>query len=118
MPAAKTEVMLTTRDVNDNMKEQLANMSVEALTNNMQQAITAAGKEQVKIRRAQKTANHGIKIRCTTDEEAEELCSMDWKKVFEGANIVETLYRVVIHGMSKYDIDFEKDKPEEIITRI
>ena len=115
---AKTEVMITTRDVNDDMKNQLANMSEEVLTNNIQQAITAAGKEQVKIRRVQKTANHGIKIRCATDKEAEEVRSMEWKKIIEGASIIETIYRVVIHGVSKYDIDFEKDKPEEIITRM
>ena len=43
---------------------------------------------------------------------------MDWERALEGANLVETLYRVVIHGVSKYDIDFDKDKPEEIIARI
>jgi hypothetical protein len=115
---AKTEVIITTRDVNDNMKDQLASMSEEVLTNNIQQAITAAGKEQVKVRRVQKTANHGIKIRCATDKEAEEVRSMKWNEIIEGASIIETTHRVIVHGVSKYDIDFEKDEPEEIITRI
>ena len=61
--------------------------------------------------------SHGIKIRCSTDEEARELRGMDWKTSF-GASVVETVYRVVYYGVSKFDIDFEKDKPEEIIARI
>ena len=35
--------------------------------------------------------------------------------MWQGANTVETLYRVVFHGMSKFDIDF---KTEEIIAQI
>jgi hypothetical protein len=115
---AKTEVIITTRDVNDNIKNQLANMSEEELMNNIQQAIIAAGKEQIKVRKVQKITNHGIKIRCATDKEAEEVRSMEWKTIIEGAKTIETTYRAVVHGVSKYDIDFEKDKPEEIIARI
>jgi len=114
---AKTEVMLSTRNASDNMKDKVTNMSEEALTNSLQQAITAAGKE-VKIRKAQKTINNGIKIRCATEQEAEELRSLDWKEALEGGNIIETLHRVVIHGVSKYDINFDKDTPEEITARI
>lgn len=74
---AKTEVVLTTHDASDNTKDQLANISKEAITNSIQEAITVARKGRVKIRRVQKTVNHGIKIRCAMDKEAEELCSMD-----------------------------------------
>ena len=52
------------------------------------------------------------------DKEAEKLRSMDWKKYFEGMNIIESWHSVVIHGIWKKDIDFEKDKSEEIIARI
>jgi hypothetical protein len=114
---AKTEVVLTTRNASDDAKNKLMNMSDDVLMNELQQAIADAGMEQIKIRGAQKIAN-GIKIRCATDREAEEIRSMDWSKVFEGANTVETMHRVVYHGVSKFDIDFEKDKPEEIIERI
>jgi hypothetical protein len=115
---AKAEVVLTTRDASDNMKNQLANMSEEAITKGLEEAITAVGKEHIKIRRVQKTPNHGLKIRCATEKDAEELRSLEWKKAFEGAEIVDPLYGVVIHGVSRYQIDFEKDKPDEIITRI
>jgi hypothetical protein len=115
---AKTEVIITTRNANEETKDQLKKMSEETLMNTLQQAITVVGTEQVKIRRVQKTANQGIKIRCTTDKEAKELRNMNWEKIIEGASIIETLYQVVIHGVSKYDIDFTKDNPEEIITRM
>jgi hypothetical protein len=98
------------------MKDKLRTISDEALMNKLQQAITAVGTEKVKIRRVQKIPNHGIKIRCATEKEAEELHSMDWKKVLEGANVVETPHRIVFHGVSKFDVDFEKDKPEEIVA--
>ena len=93
-------------------------MSQEALRDSLQQAITDAGIERVKIRGVQKIPNYGIKIRCAMDKEAEELHGMDWEKALEAVNIVETLYRIVLHSVSKFDIDFEKDKPEEIIVQI
>ena len=114
----KTEVILTARDANDNTKDQVANMSEEALMKSFEEAIKAAGMEHIKIRRIQKTLNHGLKIRCATDKEAEELRSMNWEKIFEGMNTIEILHSVVIHGVSKYDINFEKDTSEEIIARI
>jgi hypothetical protein len=113
-----TEVILTARNANDTTKEQLANMSEEALMKSFEEAIKAAGMEHIKIRRIQKTFNHGLKIRCATDKEAEELRSMNWEMIFEGMNTVEVLHRVVIHGVSKHDTNFKKDKPEEIIARI
>jgi hypothetical protein len=115
---AKTDVVLTTRNASDNTKDQFVNTSEEALTNSLQQAIASAGKENVKIRRIQKTLDHGLKIRCATHKDAEELRSIDWRKVFEGVSVVEKLHRVVFHGVSKYDIDFARDKPEEIIAQI
>jgi hypothetical protein len=118
MERAKAEVLLTIRDSDDVTKNKLTNMSEEVITNTLEQAIAAAGREPVQIRRVQKTANHGVKIRCATDKEADELRGMDWEKVFEGAKIAETLYGVVVHGVSKYVVDFEKDKSEEIIVQI
>ena len=100
------------------MKNQLSNTSEEALTNSFQQAITAAGMENIKIRRVQKTPDHRLKIRCANDKEAEELRSMDWKKAFEGVDVAETLYGIMVHSVSKHDIDFMKDTPEEIAARI
>ena len=114
---AKTEVILTTRGARDEVKEKLANMSNEAITESLKQAIKNIGIEPTKIHKAQKIT-HGIKIRCTSDKEAEELYNIDWKNIFKGTDVVEQWSKIVLHGVSKYTIDFERDKPEEIIARI
>ena len=36
--------------------------------------------------------------------------------IIEEINIIESIYHIMIYDMSKYDIDFEKDKFEEIIA--
>jgi hypothetical protein len=114
---AKTEVILTTRGARDEVKEKWANMSNEAITESLKQAIENIGIEPTKIHKAQKIT-HGIKIRCTSDKEAEELYNIEWKNIFEGADVVEQWSKIVLHGVSKNIIDFERDKPEEIIARI
>ena len=50
------------------------------------------------------------------NKKTEELYSMNQKMIIEEVNIIETLYCVMIYDMFKYDIDFEKDKLEEIIA--
>lgn len=49
------EVMLTTRDASDEVKEKLANMSNEEITESLKQAIENIGIEPTKIHKAQKT---------------------------------------------------------------
>ena len=115
---AKTEVVLTTRNADDSLKDQLSNMSEDELTKNLQQTIAAAGMESVKICRVLKTPSRNIKIQCATEKEAEDLRNVDWKKSLAGVDAVETMYGVVVHGVSKYDINFEKDAPDEIMARL
>src|SRR5208282_5712225 len=74
---AKTEVILTTCSARDEVKEKLANMSNEAITESLKQAIKNIGIEPTKIHKAQKIT-HGIKIRCTSDKEAEELYNIQY----------------------------------------
>ena len=114
---AKTEVILTTRGASEEVKEKLANMNNEEITETLKEAIENIGIEPVKIHKAQKT-NQGIKIRCTSDKDAEELYNMEWGDIFEGVEAVEQWSKIVLHGVSKHAIDFERDKPEEIIARI
>ena len=49
------EIMLTTRDASDEVKEKLANMSNEEITESLKQAIENIGIEPTKIHKAQKT---------------------------------------------------------------
>jgi len=115
---AKTEVRITLRNSNTNTKEQVEKSSEEEITNSLQNAITNEGVNEIKIVKAEKGPNYGIKIRCASEMDAEKLRSMNWKNALEGASVIETLHGAVIHGVSKYDIDFEKDNLEETKTRI
>lgn len=75
-------------------------MSDKEFMNNLQQIITIAGIEHIKIHRVQKTLDHRLKIWCKSDKEAEELSCMDWKKILKGGDVIETLYDIVIHEIS------------------
>ena len=55
------EVILTTRDASEEVKEKLANMSNEEITESLKQAIENIGIDPTKIHKVQKT-NQGIKI--------------------------------------------------------
>jgi hypothetical protein len=114
---AKMEVILTTRGASEEVKEKLANMNNDEITETLKEAIENTGVEPDKIHKAQKT-NQGIKIRCTSDKDAEELYNMKWGDIFDGVEAIERWSKIVLHGVSKHAIDFERDKPEEIISRI
>ena len=98
---AKMEVILTTRDASEEVKEKLANMNNEEITESLKQAIENIGIESTKIHKVQKT-NQGIKIRCTSDKEAEELHNIEWNDIFEGIDVIEQWSKIVLHGVSKH----------------
>ena len=82
-----------------------------------EEAIKAAGMEHIKIRRIQTysimdSRSAVLRIRKRKSR------SMNWETIFEGMNTVEVLHRVVIHGVSKHDANFKKDKSEDIIAQI
>lgn len=111
------EVILTTRDANEEVKEKFANMNNEEITECLKQAMGDLGMESTKIHKMQKI-NQGIKIRCTSDKDAEQLYNIKWNNTFEGIDRVEQWSKIVLHGVSKQAVDFERDKPEEIVARI
>jgi hypothetical protein len=87
------------------MKKQMANANEEQLTEGFKKAVKDVGIELNKIRRVRKTSNHSLKIRCETEKDAEELRHLKWEKPLEGASVVKPVYGIVIHGVSKSDID-------------
>ena len=112
MERAKTEVKLLTRSTTDEMKKQLADMTetdlIKILSN-------ASGCE---IRGVRKLANYGLKIRCRTEKEAETLRNVPWGDAIEGVTVIKNTFGIVVHGVDKYDVDFNKDDPEELKTEI
>jgi len=109
---AKTELTLSTRNASSDMKKQLANLEERDLIQTLQDA---AGLE---IRGVRKMANDVLKIRCSTERDAETLRNMDWKSALDGATVIKPMYGIVVHGVPKYNVDFEKDKQEELKTQI
>ena len=114
----KTEVALTTRNASENMKTKLANMNEADIMKQIQQGMQQAGKDPTKICGVKKTPNHGLKIRCTNEENAKEVRKLDWNQALEGASTIEQMYGFVVHGVMKYDIDPDSHKSEEIKSRI
>ena len=104
---AKTEVLLTLRNASKAVKAKLANTSEEDLTRGLQGAIASVGLESTKIQGVKKTPSHGLRICCPSSEAAEELCKLNWEKPLDGARLVEPSLTIVIHGLSKDDVDFE-----------
>ena len=114
----KTEVALTTRNASENMKTKLANMNEAEIMKQIQQGMQQAGKDPTKICGVKNTPNHGLKIRCTNQENAEEVRKLDWNQALEGASTIEQTFGLVLHGVTKYDIDLDNHKPDEIKARI
>ena len=106
-----------THDASEEVKEKLANMSNEEITESLKQAIENIGIKPTKIHKVQKT-NQGIKIQCISDKEVEELYNIEWNNLFKGIKVVEQWSKIILHGVSKHIIDFERDKSEEIIVQI
>ena len=65
---------------------------------------------------------HAYLLRTAQQKATEALGSQaqmrDFAVHWSGISPTIDLYGVVVHGVSRYQIDFEKDKPDEIIARI
>lgn len=109
---AKTVVTISMRNASDDTKEQLENLEERELIQTLQDA---AGLE---IRGVRKVANNTLKIRCLTERDAELLRNMDWKSALNGATAIKPTYGLVVHGVPKHCIDFERDKQEELKAQI
>lgn len=112
MERAKAEIKLLIRNTIDEMKKQLADMTkadlIKILSN-------ASGCE---IHGVRKLANYGLKIHCRIEKEAENLRNIPWRNAIEGVTVIKNTFGIVIHGVDKYDIGFNKDDPEELKTQI
>ena len=115
---AKTEVLLTLRNAGGEAKAKLASTSEDDLAKGLQSAIAGVGLEPVMIQSVKKTHSHGLKICCPSNEAAEELRKLSWEKPLEGATLVEPSFAIVVHGVSKEDISFESDTPEQLKANI
>lgn len=118
MEKAKREVVITMHGASEKIKNMLAGLDEEGIAKGIREMIGTAGVRPSAIQSVMKTINHGLRICCPSEKEAEELRKLDWAQAFEGAALVEPQFTVVIHGVPKEYIDFERDTPEEINAKI
>ena len=115
---AKAEILLTMRNASEQVKANYTKMSEENITQGLKKAITDIGIEPTKIQAVKKTPSYGIKICCPSEAVAKELRKLNWDKPLDGATLVEPSYGIVIHGVSKNDVNFESDAVEQIKSKI
>ena len=115
---AKTEVAVTTRNASDRAKNQLEGMKEEEIARGLQSAIDKVGMTAIKLQSVKRTSKHILKIRCATDNDADQIRKLDWNKAIEGATVIEPEYGIVVNGASKRDINPATQTQEEITARI
>ena len=108
----RVELTLSMQGIDDETKKQLESMTEAELIRIIQDA------SNCHIRAIRKTPNKGIKIRCTSEEDANTLRAMDWEQAIPGTKVAKQRYGIVIHGVPKHNIDFEKDDMEDTRMRL
>ena len=109
---AKYEVTLTTKETNDEIKELINTMPPKEITERCQHAIEKASISNIKLQGINRLAN-GIRIRCETEEQAEQLRATDWNEAFKGIKIHEPNYGIVINGVPINELDLDDPKTIE-----
>src|SRR5437762_2757589 len=99
---AKKDVILTTREANEDTKEKMEKMEEETIKDSLQLVIqknesTAA----VEIKDVRKLAKQVVRIRCQNERDATKLRQLNWKEILGGVTVMRTEYGIVIHGVPK-----------------
>src|SRR5437762_13765546 len=109
----RMEVTLSLRNATPETREQITKMEEKDIVNLLE------NKAGCKIRGVRTTGRgSGIRIRCSTVEDADILRNTKMENIANGATIAEQMFTVVIDGVFKYDVDFKKDKQEDLRSRI
>jgi hypothetical protein len=106
---AKYEVTLTTKQTTNEIKELINTMPPKEITERCQQAVEKASISGIKLQGINKLAE-GIRVRCTTEEQAEQLRTIDWSEAFEGIKTHEPNYGIVINGMPIDELNLDDPK--------
>ena len=109
----RMEVTLSLRNATPETREQITKMEEKDIVNLLE------NKAGCKIRGVRTTGRgSGIRIRCSTVEDADILRNTKTENIANGVTIAERMFTIVIDGVSKYDVDFKKDKQEDLCSRI
>jgi hypothetical protein len=116
---AKTEVILTLRNANERVKQELEKLHEGAIADSLQQSIQQhMSTETIKICGVKKISKNMLKVKCDTEKDAVQLRELDWGHALEGGAVIKPTYGIVVHGVSKQDINTEAQSHEEIKARI
>jgi len=105
-------------NASEQVKASIASTSEERLTKTVGETVSKSGLDPTKIQSVKKAPTYGLRLCCPSEEAAYELHKLDWETNFNGATLVRLIYGIVMHGVSKKDIEFEHDTQEEIKSKI
>ena len=113
---AKREVVISMRNASENMHREMEMLHEGAAAEGLQRNIRQyASMTTIKINGVKKMSKHPLKMQCETENDAAQLRALDWSHALEGAAVVKPMYGIVVHGVSKQDIDTEIQNQEEIV---
>ena len=115
----KLEVTLTTQDADPTIKDQLAQQIHEEITAKLQQAVKSQMKDNpIIIQDVQKLKSQDIRIRCDTEEEADQLRKIQWEESYNGLKIRQRKFGIVIDGVSTKSINPKELQNPETIKKL
>ena len=104
---AKTELIISLRSATDETQKTLEQMTEQALTEQIQSSIREhiPNSTGTPILNVSKVNRYILKIQCNTEADKERLASFNWEQYFNGAKQIKPTYGIVVHGVSKKDLD-------------
>ena len=104
----KNEVTLSLRNVDSEARDSLTKMTEKDIIALVQ------SKSHCEARGVRKTARGSLIVRCSRKEDADAVRNIDADQIAKGMKITERTYGIVLDGVPKYEVDFKRDKEEDI----
>ena len=101
---AKTEVVIGFHQATDEIKETLHTATDQYVQSTIDEHIQKITGSNIKIRGIQRPTKLTVKLMCRSEEEARIIREVDWAGL-GGGKTVKQMYGIVIHGVSKTDVD-------------
>src|SRR5437667_3820661 len=115
----KLEVVLSTREMNPDMKEQIKQHTHSEITIKLQQNVESQVKDNsLTIKGVEKLKSKDIRICCNTEHEAEQLRQLKWDKAYGGLTVHQPKYGVMIPRVPTDLINTHELKNPEIEREI
>ena len=80
-------------------------MSSKIIIIRYQQAIEQEKVQGIILKGVNKSMNNDIRIQCDSEEHAKQLKKIRWDRMFMGLKVHKATYGLVIHGVSKDEIN-------------